>query len=607
MELKNIRNFAIISHIDHGKSTLADRFLELTGTVEKRKMKDQYLDSMDLERERGITIKMQPVRMSYKLQATSYELNLIDTPGHVDFSYEVSRALAACEGAILLVDASQGVQAQTFTNIDLAKSLGLTIVPAVNKIDLAQARIEETKKEIIEILKCAPEEILEISAKTGQGVEDLLKAVIKRVPSPTDSTVLDESHGSAFSAKNPLRALIFDSQYSDHKGVIAFVRMFGGVIKKGSEIMFAQQKLKFVAKDVGFFEPDFRPQNQISNGETGYIVTSIKEPSVVKVGDTVVDSVNPSLPLHGYKEPKPVIWANIYPENQDKFDDLKKSLLRLRLSDSAFNFTEEAFGALGRGFRCGFLGMLHLEIISERIRREFSMEVVVTAPTVSFLVNKKNETEKEIFSSSEFPEDFEIDYVFESWVKAEIIVPSSVLSPLIKIFPNYEASVLATETFSPSRIIIYIEMPLRELMRGFFDDLKNVSSGFSSLNYEILETRRKADVLRLDVLIAEEEISAFSRIVPRHRAQKDAELIAEKLKSLLPRALFAVKIQVKAQGRIIASRTISALKKNVAGYLYGGDRSRKMKLWKKQKEGKKKLKERSSFNIPNDVFIKMVS
>jgi GTP-binding protein LepA len=622
MKSNNIRNFAIISHIDHGKSTLADRFLELTKTIEKRKMREQYLDSMELERERGITIKMQPVRMLWRLQSEKlnaknqdelkkfksnspesndehfnfYILNLIDTPGHIDFSYEVSRALAACEGAILLVDATQGVQAQTFTNIDLARSLDLTVIPAINKIDLPQARINDVKKEIIEILGCGSEEIIEISAKTGEGVENLLKAVIERIPPPL-------LHGDS----DKLRALIFDFQYSIHKGIIAFVRMFGGSVKEGDEVMLARRGLKFIVKEVGFFEPDLRPQSLISNGEAGYIVTNVKEPSVVRVGDTVVSGSHPALPLPGYKEPRPVIWANIYPASQEKFDDLKKALLRLRLSDSAFSFSEEAFGVLGRGFKCGFLGMLHLEIISERIRREFNIDIVVTAPTVSFFVKKKNGMEQEIFSPSEFPESFEIDYVLEPWVKAEIIIPSFVLGPLMKILPNYEASVLATETFSFSRIIVCIEMPLRELMRGFFDDLKNISSGFSSLNYEVLEEKRKADVLKLEILIAEEKIPAFTRIIPYHRLQRDADFIVEKLKSLLPRALFSVKIQAKAHGRIIASRTLSALKKNVTGHLYGGDRSRKMKLWKKQKEGKKKLKEQGSFNIPKDVFVKMVS
>lgn len=624
MNLINIRNFAIISHIDHGKSTLADRFLELTGTVEKRKMKERFLDDMELEKEKGITIKMRPVRMIWrmpnhsetpisKLQTLNkiqnsnfgndqkFVLNLIDTPGHVDFSYEVSRALVACEGAILLVDATQGIQAQTITNVELAKSLGLKIIPAVNKIDLVNALIQETKKEITDILECEEKEILEISAKTGQGVGKLLETAISEIPSPSAGL---KPEGTTDNEN--LKALIFDFQYSSHKGVIAFVRIFSGSLKTGDELMLVRKKIGFTAKEVGFFEPDFSPKKELSNGEVGYVVMSLKEPSAVKVGDTIVLADNPSEPLPGYKEPKSVIWANIYPADHDKFDDLKKALYLLRLSDSAFNFTEEAFDVLGRGFRCGFLGMLHLEIISERIKREFKMEIVVSTPTVSFLIKERNGEEKKVLSSSDFPETSKIDSITEQWAKIEIIIPFDYFGALMKILPDYEGIVISTDTFSRSRMMVNIEMPLRELMRGFFDALKNISSGFASLNYEILGEQRKADVVKLDVLVAEQEISALSRVVPKRRLQKESENIVEKLKELLPRELFAVKVQARAQGRILASRTISALKKNVTGYLYGGDRTRKMKLWKKQKEGKKKLKERGVSGIPNDVFLKML-
>lgn len=605
MNLSNIRNFAIISHIDHGKSTLADRFLEITNTVSKREMKEQFLDNMELEREKGITIKMRPVRMIFG----KYILNLIDTPGHIDFSYEVSRALAATEGVILLVDATQGVQAQTLTNIDIARSLNLKIIPVVNKIDVKDARIEETKKDIVNILNCEENDILEISGKTGAGAPELLQAVIDRIPPPK----------TEFDGENP-RALIFDFEYSEHKGIIAYIRVIDGVIKKEQEIYLAKSRVKFKAKEVGFFIPDYSFQNEIKSGEIGYIATSLKEPSLVRVGDTVVSVLNSLPELYGYKEPKPVIWANFFPSSQADFEMLKKALLKLSLNDSALSFEEIQAPMVGRGFRLGFLGMLHLEIIAERVKREFKIETINTLPSVVYFVKYKNgikedvssaliAKEEKIYSAANFPEDYKIDSVREIWVDAEILSPENQANDILKLLKEFEGELKDVLNFSGNRIMIKAEMPLRELMRGFFDKLKSVSSGYASFNYEINENEdrlRYANVVRLDILINEEEIFALSRIVPEHRLSKEAEEIVEKLKNLLPRALYQIKIQSRAHGRIIASRTISALKKNVTGHLYGGDRTRKMKLWQKQKKGKSRLKEKSRYQIPPDVFLKVM-
>lgn len=645
MNLLNIRNFAIISHIDHGKSTLADRFLELTNTVSKREMKEQFLDNMELEREKGITIKMRPVRMIFG----EYILNLIDTPGHIDFSYEVSRALAATEGVILLVDATQGIQAQTLTNIDIAKSLNLKIIPAVNKIDAAHARIEETKDDIVNLLKCDKNEILEISGKTGAGVENLLYAVIERIHPPK----------TEYKDSGP-RALIFDFEYSEHKGIISYIRVFDGIIKKEQELNLLKSKVKFKVKEIGFFTPDYSAQNELRAGEIGYIVSSLKEPSIVKVGDTIVSPLNFLPGLSGYKNPKPVIWANFFPVSQAEFEMLKKALLKLSLNDSALSFEEIHATAVGRGFRLGFLGMLHLEIIAERLKREFKIETINTLPSVVYLVEysdkfknstintvsdleEKNISEK-IYSAANFPDDFKISLIKEIWVDAEILAPEYQANDILRLLKEFEGELKDVLNFSGNRIIIKAEMPLRELMRGFFDRLKSVSSGYASFNYEIDPVKnqtnesfvvkndgaekikvnnnldelilnrtsergekwRVANVTRLDILINEEEISALSRIVPEHRLNKEAEEIVEKLKNLLPRALYLIKIQAKAHGRIIASRSISAFKKDVAGYLYGGDRTRKMKLWQKQKKGKSRLKEKSRYQIPPDVFLKVM-
>lgn len=591
METKNIRNFSIIAHIDHGKSTLADRFLEFTKTIEKRKMKEQFLDQMELERERGITIKMQPVRMSFQLSAVSYQLNLIDTPGHIDFTYEVSRALKAVEGAILLVDATQGVQAQTISNVEMAKSFGLAIIPVINKIDLASARVKETKEEITRLL--GDVKILEVSAKTGEGLEELLKEIIAFVPAPK------------YDFKDRPRALIFDFEYSNHQGIILYVRMTDGAIKKGDKLFLSQVKENFFAGEVGIFSPNRSPSSVLAAGEIGYIVTNIKKPSIGVVGDSVVSQDRPLSPLSGYMQPKPVVWASIYPETADDFDNLKQALEKLRLSDSSLSFEEETSGALGRGFRCGFLGMLHLEIITERLKREFKLNLITASPTITYKIQFTNGKEEEIYSPAFFPEEHLIKKIFEPWVEMQIITPPDKTGSVMQILYEHEAEVGEMEQFGDWRAILNVKMPLRELMRNFFDELKSASAGYASLNYKITDMR-EADVVKLEILVAESVVPAFSRITSRNRIEREAEEVVEKLKSILPRALFTIKIQAKGLGRIIASRSISALKKDVTGYLYGGDRTRKMKLWQKQKKGKQRLKGIGKVDIPHDVFIKMM-
>ncbi len=591
--MDNIRNFSIIAHIDHGKSTLADRMLEITGTIDKRQMRDQVLDSMDLERERGITIKMQPVRMSYQLKAVSYQLNLIDTPGHIDFSYEVSRALRAVEGSILLVDATQGVQAQTLTTLGMAQASGLKIIPVLSKIDSPLARVEEIGEEIEKLLGVSREEILQVSGRTGEGVDNLLKEIIDKVPPPEDAE------------NKKFNSLIFDFKYSSHKGVIVFVRVFSGEVKKGDKLKFKVAGKEFQALEVGVFTPEEKSVESLRAGEIGYIVTGIKEPGIASVGDTVADSVDMGEPFPGYENARPVVWASVYPENQDHFNNLKHALSRLRLSDSAFSFEEESSGVLGRGFRCGFLGMLHLEIITERLRREFNLPLVITLPSITYKVIYKNGSEETIYTPSFFPEDHLVAKVWEPWVLATIILPPSYISPVMQLLYEYEAELKETETFGEGRTALKFEMPLRELMRGFFDKLKGATSGFGSISY-LLSGEREADVTRLDILVADEVVLAFAKVISKRQVETEAELAVDKLHEILPRQMFSMKIQARALGRIIASRSVSGMKKDVTQHMYGGDITRKMKLREKQKKGKKKMKERGRVNIPQEVFLKMI-
>ncbi len=667
MNLFHIRNFSIIAHIDHGKSTLADRMLELTHTIEKRKMMNQVLDNMELEREKGITIKMRPVKMHYKNTKSAganastngtngtgnpdgddalYELNLIDTPGHIDFSYEVSRALKAVEGCILLVDATQGVQAQTLTTLNMAKEAGLKIIPVLSKVDSPLARLDEIKEEMVLLLGCDFEDIMETSGKTGQGVEKLLQEIIKKVPAPVEEI---PNSGS-------FRGLVFDFQYSNHKGVIVYVRVLEGSVKKTDELIFKIAGEKFYALEVGMFTPEEVPVDKLTAGQTGYIVTGIKQPGIASVGDTITLNKKQLPELPGYMSPSPVVWASVYPEDADDFELLKQALGKLRLSDSAFTHEEESSGSLGRGFRCGFLGLLHLEIITERLKREFNLNLVIATPSITYEVTLKNlytaskdgnnrdmsgrgsdlidvgtasgilpansignvymgriTTHEDghrtvmIYSPSMFPDKGQVEKVSEPWVKLSIITPDIYTGTIYQLLYDHEAELSDTISFGDGRAKMVIHMPLRELMRNFFDELKSISSGYASLSYEF-EGMRDADVTRLDILVADEPVEAFTRVVSERRVDEEAKKAVEKLKNILPRQLFVAKIQGKANGRIIASETLSALRKDVTGYLYGGDITRKMKLLEKQKKGKKKMAARGkgNVNIPHDVFLKMM-
>ncbi len=594
MDLRHIRNFSIIAHIDHGKSTLADRLLEITHTIDKRKMQDQVLDSMELERERGITIKMQPVRMEHEVGGEKYILNLIDTPGHIDFSYEVSRALKAVEGSLLLVDATQGVQAQTLTTLGMAREQGLTIIPVVSKIDSPLARIDEVKLEVATLLDCSVDDVIGVSGRTGEGVEHLLEEIVKRIPAP-------ESHLE----NDALSSLVFDFQYDTHRGVIVYVRIFDGSVKKNDTLLFSVAGEKFFALEVGVFSPHESPRDAIGAGEIGYIVTGIKKPGIASVGDTVTLQKNPSPSLPGYMSPRPVVWASIYPESPDDFDILRQALGRLRLSDSSFSHEEESSGSLGRGFRCGFLGMLHLEIITERLRREFNLELVVTLPSITYEIDFKDGKKQTVYSAYFFPDEHLVKEIREPWVTLSIIVQPEYLGAVMQLFYDHEAEIGETTEFGKGRVSIAVKMPLRELMRNFFDEVKSASSGFASLSYE-MEGMRVADVVRLDILVADEVVPAFSRVIARKRVTEEAEKSVEKLFGALPRQMFTTKIQGKAMGRIISSRTLSALKKDAAGGLSGGDISRKMKLRDKQKKGRAKMKEHGSVNISHEVFLKMM-
>lgn len=593
-----IRNFSIIAHIDHGKSTLADRLLEVTATVDARKMKEQVLDSMELERERGITIKMTPVRMDYKgKDGKQYVLNLIDTPGHIDFSYEVSRSLRAVEGTLLLVDSTQGVQAQTLTTLEMAKETGLTIIPVITKIDSPLAQVDDVKEEIVRLLGCDESEILAVSGKTGEGVKELIEEIIVRVPAPKSEYVPDIG--------NQTRALIFDFEYSNHMGVILYVRVLDGNVKAGDTLLFVQSDHKFIIREVGTFSPEKREKDKVSAGEIGYIVTGIKEPGIARVGDTVTTFNHPLPAFPGYAEPVPIVFASIYPESQDEFDDLRSSLGKLKLSDSSLTFEEESSGALGRGFRCGFLGMLHLEIVTERLRREFDQELVVTTPSITYEVTLKNGEVEMVYTPIHFPDHGHYISVREPWIILTIITPHDYVSPLMQLFPPHEAEVIDLSDWGHNRVRIQLNMPLRELMRNFFNEVKSASSGYASIVYEKGEMK-SANVTRLDVYVAEERVTAFSRVIPEYRAREESEEVVEKLEKILPAELFRIKIQAYVHGRIVASRSIAPMKKDVTGYMYGGDITRKMKLREKQKRGKDRMQREGKVHISHDTFLNMM-
>jgi len=641
MSQKNTRNFCIIAHIDHGKSTLADRLLELTKTVEKRKMKAQLLDQMDLERERGITIKLQPARMIYKLESPKpkaqnpnkiqspksknnlslennetlnfelYTLNLIDTPGHVDFAYEVSRSLAAVEGAILLVDATQGIQAQTLANLYLAMEQNLEIIPVINKIDMPNAMVDETAKEIKDLIGTDEDEIIRISAKTGENVEKVLEEIVKKVPAPSGEK------------DKPLRALIFDSYFDSYKGVVAQVRIVDGKIKNGEEIYFMKAKAKSEVLELGVMKPQLEKTEFLEAGDIGYIATGLKEVGKCRVGDTItkisnikyqISNIDKNIyddkniiikPLPGYKEIRPAVFASIYPVDGDDYPGLRDALEKLKLNDASLSFDPESSTALGRGFRCGFLGMLHLEIVSERLTREYDMNLVVTTPSVSYKIKKRNGQEITIFSPADMPDPGAIEEIQEPWAKLEIISPKDRIGSVMKLAEKSRAIYKSANYLSEGRVVLVYEIPLINIIVDFYDNLKSISSGFASMNYELIGFRA-GDLIKLDIIVAEERVEAFSRIIPREESQEEGKRIAAKLKDIIPRQNFAVAIQAAISGKIIARETIRPFRKDVTAKLYGGDVSRKRKLLEKQKKGKKKMKSFGKVEIPQEAFLSVL-
>lgn len=620
MELKNqrnIRNFCIIAHIDHGKSTLADRMLEITGTVEKRQMKEQLLDQMDLERERGITIKLAPVRMNWKKQLSVasnelsvlnsenrelktgnsdsvFELNLIDTPGHVDFQYEVSRSLAAVEGAVLLVDASQGVEAQTLSVLYSAIENNLEIIPVLNKIDLPAARPDEVSEEIIKILGCKKEEILMASGKTGQGVLEILDAIIDRIPAPSG-----EADGS-------LKALIFDSVYDPYRGVVSFVRIVDGQLAKNSRFFLMESKSEGEAIEVGYFAPKFTASTPLSAGEIGYIVTGFKAVSEATVGDTITLKEKPALsPLPGYKKVLPIVFASIFCTEGDDYPNLKEAIEKLKLNDASLSFETERSDALGFGFRCGFLGLLHMDIVKERLEREYNLAVVVSSPTVRYLVTTNTGEEIEVEKPGDLPERGSFLEIREPWVKLEVFSPKDYVGATMEVVQSKRAVFKNLEYLDESRSIIHYEIPLAEVIIDLYDSLKSVSKGYASMNYEHLEYR-PADLERVDIMINTEKVDALSFITHKSRILPEGRRITERLKELIPRQNFEIKIQASVGAKVIASERISPYRKDVTVGLYGGDVTRKNKLLDKQKKGKKKMKSIGRVEVPSDVFIKVL-
>ena len=590
--MENIRNISIIAHVDHGKSTLADRILERTGAISEREMKNQLLDQMELERERGITIKMQPVSFSHTHKGTEYLFNLIDTPGHIDFSYEVSRSLRAVEGVLLLVDATQGVQAQTMSVLAMAKEARLVVIPVLSKIDMPNAQIDKVKKEIATLLNCQPIDVLETSGKTGSGVEELLGAIIEKVPHPKSS------------GDTP-KALVFDFSFSSHTGVVAYTRVFSGSFSASDSCVFLGADKTFQAKEVGVFVPSTKKTASLQQGRIGYITTGIKEPGIPVVGDTVAKVGSRVGAFSGYSEPVPVIWASLYPQEGNDFATLVRVLKELKLSDGALSFEEERSSILGKGFRCGFLGMLHLEIITERIRREFGLELIITSPSTDYVVHTKKGEVLQVSTPASFPDHGDIASVEEPWVRANIITPSGYISRISQLLIEHEGAVMSVEDFQGERSIVHAELPLRELMRRFFDRLKSITSGYASLSYTRIPNR-PAQVSRLDIYLAEEFFPAFSSVVSKAKGESEGRKLVEAINELLPRAQFVIKIQAKFDGRIVASKTLSALRKNVTAKLYGGDITRKMKLREKQKKGKAKMNEGANVRVSHDVFLKVI-
>jgi GTP-binding protein LepA len=592
---KNIRNFCIIAHIDHGKSTLADRLIETTGTLTKREMEDQVLDTMDLERERGITIKSQAVRLIYDDKCGGeYILNLIDTPGHVDFNYEVSRSIAACEGAILVVDATQGIQAQTLANCYLALDHNLEIIPVINKIDLASARPDEVKKEIEDVIGLDCSDAPLVSAKVGIGIDDVLKSIVEKIPSP-------EGNEDA-----PLRALIFDSLYDSYRGIVCYVRIKEGRVAKGTKIKLMATDKEYEVTEVGIFRPSFMEISELRAGDVGYITASIKNVRDARAGDTITDADKPaSEPLPGYRPAVPMVFSGFYPEDSAKYEELKDALEKLQLNDPALVFEPETSLALGFGFRCGFLGLLHLEIVEERLEREYNLDLVITAPSVIYKIGMTSGKEIELTNPTNMPSPSEIEYMEEPIVNASIICPEEFVGAVMEICQNRRGIFKNMEYIETTRVMLHYEMPLNEIIYDFFDTLKSRTKGYASLDYE-LSGYKRSELVKLDMLLNGEAVDALSQIVPSERAYDKGRAIAEKLKDIIPRQQFEIPVQAAIGGKIIARETVKALRKDVLAKCYGGDISRKKKLLEKQKEGKKKMKQIGSVEVPKDAFMEVL-
>ncbi len=592
-KLKKIRNFCIIAHIDHGKSTLADRIIQTTNTVDLRQFRDQFLDDMDLERERGITIKASAVKIAYKSKKGEiYQLNLIDTPGHVDFSYEVSKAIAACEGALLVVDAVQGVEAQTIANLYLAMEHNLKIIPVINKIDLKNARIDEVKSQMIDILGCEEEEIVMVSAKEGIGTEDVLEAVVDRVPPPSGNR------------EKPLQALIFDSSYDVYRGVIVYVRIMNGSMKAGMQVEFMNKRSTYEVKEVGIFAPQEQTIGELDCGCVGYMVCNIKEAKEVVVGDTVTALDNPAAAaLPGYKPVKSMVFCGIYPVSNEDFENLKGAMEKLRLSDPSFIYEPETSAALGFGYRCGFLGLLHMEIIQERLEREFNLDLIASSPSVNYRVKRKNGELEEIDNPTKYPDREMIEYVEEPFVRCFIFAPADTIGGIMQLCEGKRGEFVSTKYLDPRKVQLVYNLPLSEIIVDFYDKIKSSTQGYGSLDYELIGYRH-SDIVKLDILINSVPCDALSCIVHKDKARKKGKELAEKLKETIPKHLFKIAIQAAIGGEVVAREDISAMKKHVTGKCYGGDITRKRKLWENQKEGKKKMRSIGKVEVPKEAFLK---
>jgi GTP-binding protein LepA len=592
--MENIRNFCIIAHIDHGKSTLADRMLEMTNTISARDMQHQALDDMDLERERGITIKAHAIQLNYLQDGKEYIFNLIDTPGHVDFSYEVSRSIAACEGALLLIDATQGVQAQTISNLYLAMENDLVIIPVLNKIDMPNAMLDEVSEEIVDLLGCDLDDIIHASGKTGEGVENIFKAIVERIPAPKGD------------ATKPLQAMIFDSMFDKYRGVIAYFRIMNGTLKKSDWISFLNTGGEYMAQEIGILKMNQVPKTEITAGNVGYLITGIKDSKEIKVGDTMTLRDNPTKePVKGFHEVKPMVFAGIFPIDNDDFEDLRDALEKLQLNDSSLVFTAETSAALGFGFRCGFLGMLHLEIVQERLEREFDQNVITTVPNVQYYAYTTKNVEIPVSNPADLPDVTLIDKVEEPYIRAQVITSPEYIGAIMKLCMEKRGELKNQIYLTPNRVEITFEMPLAEIVFDFYDKLKSISRGYASFDYTPIDYRA-SDLVKLDIKLNNENVDAFSTLIHRTKAESFGRRLCKKLKDILPRQQFQIAIQAAVGAKIIARETISAMRKDVTAKCYGGDISRKRKLLEKQKEGKKKMREIGSVQVPQKAFLQVL-